>query len=177
MTEATSPGLAELLLKAEIEDVLTVESELLDERRFVEWLELLTDDVQYSMPMVRNVKHDAIEREYTREGHDAMWFDEGKPELTLRVEQLQSGDHWANEPRFRTTHLVANIRLLEHTHDEARVSSRFIVYRARLETDIDITAGKRTDLLRREHGVWKIARRQVLIDQSTFTSGSLTTFY
>ncbi|HLG69538.1 MAG TPA: 3-phenylpropionate/cinnamic acid dioxygenase subunit beta [Chloroflexota bacterium] len=170
------PDLADLLLKAEIEDFLTREAELLDERRFDEWLDLLADDVQYSMPMVRNVKHDALDQEYTRAGRDAMWFDEGKHELALRVEQLQSGDHWAEEPRSRTTHLVAGIRVVERSTEEVTVNSRFLVYRTRLGSEVDLIAGKRTDLLRRQDGSWKIARRHVLIDQSTLTARNLTTF-
>ena len=177
LTEEQPPGLAELLLKADLEDLVDRECELLDERRFGSWLDLLTDDVQYSVPMVRNVRRDAIEQEYTREGQDAMWFDEGKKELALRVEQLQSDDHWAEEPLSRTTHLVANVRLVSHAGDEAVVNSRFVVYRARMEKQIDLIAGKRTDNLRREGGVWKISRRRVLIDQSTLTSGNLSTFF
>jgi len=57
------------------------------------------------------------------------------------------------------------------------VHSRFIVYRARLETDIDLIAGKRTDVIRREAAGWKIARRLILIDQSTLTARNLTTFF
>ncbi|HEX6512357.1 MAG TPA: 3-phenylpropionate/cinnamic acid dioxygenase subunit beta [Chloroflexota bacterium] len=173
----SSAAVAYLRLRAELSDVLTLEAELLDERRFDEWLDLLTDDVQYCMPMARNVSHDSLDQEYTRPGQDAAWFDEGKKELALRVEQIQSGDHWAEEPLSRTTHLVANIRLAEHSDNEAVVHSRFIVYRARLETDVDLIAGKRTDVLRRESGAWKIARRRILVDQSTLTVGSLTIFF
>jgi 3-phenylpropionate/cinnamic acid dioxygenase small subunit len=177
LPEINTAGLDDLLLKAEIEDLLALECELLDERRFSEWLDLLADDVQYSMPMSRNVRHDALDQEYTQEGRDAMWFDEGKKELALRVEQLQSVDHWAEEPRSRTTHLVASIRLVERASEEVAVNSRFIVYRTRMERDVDLMAGKRSDRLRREGGLWKIARRRVLIDQSTLTSGNLTTFF
>ena len=177
MADSIAPSLAELILKAELGDLLALEAELLDERRFDEWLDLLSDDIQYSMPMARNVSHKSIDREYTRAGHDAMWFDEGKKELALRVEQIQSGDHWAEEPLSRTTHLVANIRVADASGDQATVNSRFIVYRARLDKEIDLIAGKRTDVIRREAGLWKIARRRVLIDQSTLTARNLTTFF
>ena len=53
---------ARLLLKAEIEDVLYHEAELLDERRYEEWLELLAADFRYWMPMRRNVKLGELER-------------------------------------------------------------------------------------------------------------------
>jgi 3-phenylpropionate/cinnamic acid dioxygenase small subunit len=138
---------------------------------------LLTDDVQYSMPMVRNVPHTALDREYTAPGRDAAWFDEGKKELSLRVEQILSGDHWAEEPLSRTTHLVANIRVAQQDGDVATVNSRFIVYRTRLETDVDLIAGKRIDVLRRVEGLWKVASRRILVDQSTLTARNLTTFF
>ncbi len=177
MAEVVALGLDELLLRAEIEDFLTREYELLDERRFSDWLELMAEDVVYVAPMARNVKHDVTELEYTRAGQDAMWFDEGKTELELRVEQIQSGDHWAEEPLSRTTHVVAGVRIVHHSGEEAVVKSRFIVYRARLTREVDLIAGKRTDALRRENGGWKIARRSIFIDQSTLTSGNLTTFF
>ena len=170
-------AVAELVLKAELNDLLALEAELLDERRFDEWLNLLTEDVQYCAPMARNVSHAALDQEYTLPGRDVTWFDEGKSELRMRVEQIQSGDHWAEEPLTRTTHLVGNIRVANHAGDAATVQSRFIVYRARLETDVDLIAGKRTDMVRREAEGWKIARRRILIDQSTLTARNLTTFF
>ena len=169
--------LAQLLLRAQIADLLALEYELLDERRFEEWLDLLTDDVQYVMPLARNVARVMAEREYTRPGQDTVWFDEGKPELALRVEQLLSADHWAEEPASRTTHMVANIRVAEHDESSAAVNSRFLVYRTRLDSVVELVAGKRADVLRLEKGAWKIARRQVLIDQSTLTWGNLSTFF
>ncbi|HEX9522922.1 MAG TPA: aromatic-ring-hydroxylating dioxygenase subunit beta, partial [Reyranella sp.] len=45
-----------LLLGQEIADFLYREAELLDERRYREWLDLLADDIRYWMPMRRNVK-------------------------------------------------------------------------------------------------------------------------
>lgn len=173
----SSDALARLLLKSELEDLLALESELLDERRFEDWLDLLTEDVHYCMPLARSVRHDALEQEYTRPGRDTSWFDEGKAELRLRVEQIRSGDHWAEEPLSRTTHLVANVRVAEHVRDEATVHSRFIVYRARFDVDVDLIAGKRTDVLRREASGWKIARRCILIDQGTLTARNLSTFF
>ena len=52
---AESPALARLLLKEEIEELLYREAELLDERRFEDWLDLFTEDARYFMPMRRNV--------------------------------------------------------------------------------------------------------------------------
>src|SRR5262249_7350220 len=84
---ADSPALERLLLKQEVEDFLYREAELLDERRYEEWLDLFTDDARYFMPMRRNVPADELEREFTREGTDENWFDEGKDTLASGVKQ------------------------------------------------------------------------------------------
>src|SRR5262249_60408951 len=81
-------------------------------RRYEDWLTLLTDDVRYWMPMRRNVKFGELEREFTREGQDINWFDEGKDTLTRRVQQILTGVHWAEEPLSRLCHMVSNVQLL-----------------------------------------------------------------
>jgi 3-phenylpropionate/cinnamic acid dioxygenase small subunit len=181
MTECDD-RISRALLKQEIEDFLYREADLLDERRYDEWLGLLTDDVRYWMPMRRNVKVDDLEREFTREGHDISWFDEGKDTLTRRVRQIQTGIHWAEEPVSRISHLISNIQLIEvnpSAADPAEVSvrCRFLVYRNRVETETDILVGKREDLLRRAGGGWQIAHRKILLDQNVLLSKNLTFFF
>jgi 3-phenylpropionate/cinnamic acid dioxygenase small subunit len=170
------------LLKQEIEDFLYREADLLDERHYDEWLALLAEDVRYWMPMRRNVKLDDREREFTREGRDISWFDEGKETLTRRVRQIQTGIHWAEEPVSRISHLISNIRLLEANPSwgepaEVTVRCRFLVYRNRVETETDILVGKREDVLRRIDGEWRIARRKILLDQNVLLSKNLTFFF
>ena len=43
-------------LKADMEDFLYAEADLLDNRQFRDWLNLLADDITYFMPIRRNVK-------------------------------------------------------------------------------------------------------------------------
>lgn len=165
-----------LLLKAEVENFFSTEAELLDERRFDEWLELIHEDVRYWMPIARNVSFDRPEIEYT--GHsEANWFDEGKDILRKRVLQIQGGDHWAEEPRSRTTHMVTNVRVESTNGMDITAKSRFIVYACRLEHDVDLFAGKRIDVLRREGGMLKVLRRTIYLDQSVLLSRNLTTFF
>ncbi len=108
-----SEQLVRLLLKAEIEEFLYHEAELLDERRYEDWLALVAADVRYWMPMRRNVKVGESEREFTRADHDINWFDEGKETLERRVKQIMTGIHWAEEPVSRISHMVSNVQLLE----------------------------------------------------------------
>jgi len=174
--------IARLLLKQEIEEFLYREADLLDERRYEDWLALVAEDVRYWMPMRRNVKVDDIEREFTREGLDISWFDEGKETLTRRVRQIQTGIHWAEEPVSRISHMVSNVRLLEASPTwadpvEVTVRCRFLIYRNRVEMETDILVGKREDLLRRVDGQWQIARRKIVLDQSVLLTKNLTFFF
>jgi 3-phenylpropionate/cinnamic acid dioxygenase small subunit len=177
-----SPDLALLLLKEEVEAFLYQEAELLDERRYEEWLDLFTDDAHYFMPMRRNVPHDEPEREFTRAGMDVNWFDEGKDTLTRRVKQILTGIHWAEEPPSRICHMVSNVQVLSATPAgplpaEVTVKSRFLVYRNRVETETDFLVGKREDLLRRVNGGWKVARRKIVLDQNVLLAKNLTVFF
>ena len=177
-----SNGLAYLLLKQEIEEFLYHEAELLDERRYEDWLTVIADDIRYWMPMRRNVKVGESEREFTRADHDINWFDEGRETLERRVKQIMTGIHWAEEPVSRITHIVSNVQLVEATPSveeaaEAMIKCRFLIYRNRVETETDILVGKREDRLRRTNGGWQIARRKIILDQNVLLTKNLTFFF
>ncbi len=174
--------MARLLLQREIEEFLYQEAELLDARQYEAWLDLFTEDARYWMPMRRNVPHDEPEREFTREGLDVNWFDEGKDTLTRRVKQILTGIHWAEEPRSRICHMVSNVQILRASGDETApsevaVKCRFLVYRNRVETETDLLVGKREDVLRRADGSWRIARRMITLDQNVLLAKNLTFFF
>ena len=178
----TESSIAHLLLKNEIEAFLFEEAEILDDRDFADWLDLLTDDIRYWMPMRRNVKSNEMNREFTREGQDINWFDEGKETLERRVNQILTGVHWAEEPLSRIRHLITNVQLLNATPSasdpsEVSVRCRFLVYRNRVETETDFLIGKREDTLRKVNGDWKIAGRKITLDQSVLLAKNLTFFF
>jgi 3-phenylpropionate/cinnamic acid dioxygenase small subunit len=169
-------AIAQLLLQREVEAFYTREGELLDDRRFAEWLELFAEDARYFMPIARNVAFDHPQDEYTRERSDANWFDEGKEYLIKRVEQIESGDHWAEEPRSRTSHLITNVNVAEIRGAEMTVHCRFIVSQIRQDADHNVFVGKRTDILRRSDTL-QIAHRTIYLDQSVLLAKGLTTFF
>lgn len=175
-------GPVPLALHHEIEQFLLAEADLLDERRFIEWLDLFTDDVRYFMPIVSNVKHGDEAREYSREKEDSAWMDEGKETLAQRVRQIETGIHWAEEPKSRMSHIVTNLRILAaepdgERPDLVRTRCRFIVYRNRQADEVDLLVGKRNDTLRRDGESWKISRREILLDQNVLLAKNLTTFF
>jgi 3-phenylpropionate/cinnamic acid dioxygenase small subunit len=170
--------LDDLILHHEVEQFFNHENELLDSRQFDAWLDLLADDLRYWMPLARNRALGRWDDEWTREGKDLNWFDEGRFEIEQRVKQIATGVHWAEEPVSRTCHMIANLQVTEADEREVRTRCRFIVYRNRTETETDFFVGKRNDLLRRDgDGGFKIAERQIFLDQNVLLAKNLTVFF
>jgi 3-phenylpropionate/cinnamic acid dioxygenase small subunit len=176
-------GIAYFELKQEIEEFLYREADLLDGRKFREWLDLLADDLVYFMPIRRNVKfgeHD--ERENTRQGEGISWFDEDKWTVTKRVEQILTGVHYAEEPLSRVTHMVSNVRLLDvkpsvENPAEVTVGCRFLVFQSRVEYENYTFIGRRTDVLRRNGESWLIARRELILEQNVLLAKNLSILF
>jgi 3-phenylpropionate/cinnamic acid dioxygenase small subunit len=170
-------------LKADMEDFLFAEADLLDERRFREWLNLLAEDITYFMPIRRNVKFGQhAQRENTVQGSGISWFDEDKWTLTKRVDQILTGVHYAEEPLSRVSHMVSNVQIRRVVPSldvprEVEVRCRFLVYQNRIEYETYTFVGKRTDLLRKTPDGWKIARREILLDQNVLQAKNLSTFF
>jgi 3-phenylpropionate/cinnamic acid dioxygenase small subunit len=175
-TLTTNRRIEQALLRIDVEDFLWLEAELLDEHRYEEWLELFTADVKYWMPIRRNVASKEMERESPAET-DIAFFNSNYQMLEKRVRQIRTGVHWADEPLSRVTHMVSNVRILDASNpDEVRVSSRFIFHRNRHQREESTFFGKRIDTLRRVDDAWKIARREIYIDESVMLHKNLTSF-
>jgi 3-phenylpropionate/cinnamic acid dioxygenase small subunit len=169
--------LQRVLLLAEVSEFLYSEADLLDERRYTQWLDLLAEDYQYSVPLRMNVAYgEPHASEETRPGSEICWFDEGKDTVELRVQQLMTGVHWAEEPVSRVSHLVTNIRLDRIELPEVEVSCRFLVYRNRVADETDFLVGRRRDRLRRVRDSWQVVRRELLLDQSVLLAKNLSIF-
>jgi 3-phenylpropionate/cinnamic acid dioxygenase small subunit len=164
-------------LLREVEEFLYLEADLLDERRFKEWFETLHEDLEYSVPLRRNVHSQSTADEFSREGRDILWFDEDKKTLGKRIAQFETGEHWAEEPVSRASHLVTNVRLTSVSESEVEVSCRFLVYRNRVDTEADTLIGRRRDTLVRSGEQWRLRKRVVLLDQSVLMAKNLTVFF
>ncbi len=173
--------LAYLSLMREIEDFFHKEADLLDGREYDQWLDLLTEDIVYWMPMRKNVSFADRGKDVTAED-DVAWFHDDKETLAKRVKQIQTGLHWADEPISRVSHVITNVRLTDPTATlaegaKATTTCRFIVYRNRLESETDFLVGRREDTLTRVHGDLKLSRRKIILDQSVLLAKNLTMFF
>ncbi|HEV7757330.1 MAG TPA: 3-phenylpropionate/cinnamic acid dioxygenase subunit beta, partial [Acidimicrobiales bacterium] len=111
---------------------------------------------------------------------EAAFFDDDKDSLNRRIVRLETGMAWAEDPPSRTRHLFTNIRVVPaDAADEYEAHCNFLLYRSRLEHDVEFFVGARQDLLRRvDRGVgWEIARRKIVLDQSTLNAKNLSMFF
>lgn len=161
----------------EISRFYTFEAELLDDRRFRDWYNLLADDVSYWMPTRSNRTVRELDRENSAPG-ELSNFDDDKTSMGWRVKQLESGMHWAEDPPSRTRHLITNLRVQPTDQDdEYATQTNFLCYRNRLETEVDLWVGQRNDVLRRVGpATYQIARRTILLDQNVVLSKNLSVF-
>ena len=173
----------------QVEQFLYREARLLDDRQLHQWLELLTDDIKYWMPIRSNrypANSKAIsimdgsryeEDDLSKEDELAL-MDETKDSLQRRVDRLDTGMAWAEDPPSRTRHFVSNVEVWPGDREgELKVYSNFIMYRTRAETEQDFYVGRREDVLRRMGGDFKIAYRKVTLDQNVLLAKNVSNFF
>jgi p-cumate 2,3-dioxygenase beta subunit len=141
--------------REQIEDFLYAEAALLDEWRLQEWLELLTEDVTYSVPATDVPDGDAKDTLFLI-ADDAL-------RVRSRVKQLLGKSAWAENPHSRTRRLISNVRIREANGETVRVTANFIVYRMRLD-QVDTYVGRYEYTLVQQEGQLKIRERKAILD-------------
>lgn len=155
----------------EVMAFLVDESDTLDSYRFDEWLQLLTSDVEYRMP----VRVNRMPKDGLGFVHEMEFMSEDLSSLQTRVRRLGTKQAWAEQPVSRTRHLITNVRVHRaEAPDAFDVVSNFMVARARWNRPYDFFTGERHDTLRRDEGPLRLARRIVYFDQTELQSHNLS---
>ena len=155
-------------------DLLYRESDALDARRHHEWLQMLTEDIRYLVPVRVTTAH-TLENSFLP---DMAHFDEDLYSLTKRVERFDTEYAWAEDPPSRTRRFVTNVRGWEsNSPNEFVVRSNLLLFRSRGDTrEPDILSARRTDLVRRVASELKLARREALLDESVIRMQNFAVF-
>ncbi|MGI9004862.1 MAG: 3-phenylpropionate/cinnamic acid dioxygenase subunit beta [Streptosporangiaceae bacterium] len=161
---------------------LVEEAALLDGADYAGWLELLTADIRYLMPVRVTTAHGAGFDTLADMGH----FDEDRYALRKRVERLATEHAWTEDPPSRTRHLVTNVRTFgpdpgdpgDAAGGELRVESALLLFRSRGDTrQADLLSAGRSDRLRPDgEGGYRLARRQITVDESVLRTQNLAVF-
>ena len=106
------------------------------------------------------------------------WFDDSKVTLLARVMRLAGGVAWAEDPPSRTRRIVTNIRVSPGEGEgEYRVRSYFQLYRSRHQGEHETFIGCRRDVQRRTPDGLRIARREIVLDETVLRSPNLSVFF
>ena len=168
--------LQRMQLQYEVEQFLYLEAQLLDERRYDDWLALCASDIHYWMPIRRTTTAREVANEFTAPGAMA-FFDDDLRTLGMRVQRLRVGRAWAEDPPSRTRRLVTNVRVLGVAGDDIRVGLNFQLYRTRLESEEDSWIGRREDVLRRTADGFLLARRHIFLEHTVILAQNMSNLF
>ena len=151
-----------------VERLLFTEAQLLDERNYLEWVDLWSDDLDYivvgpAVPSPTSAVDDRPGREFLDRA-DLPYTVLNRTTMTMRVQRLLSGRALNELPPPPTVRMITNIDVQRHPHDDDRltVRSNFLLYRSG-ELDQVMLAGSRRDTLRRDGQRLMLAHRIVSI--------------
>lgn len=111
--------------RAQVEDFLHLEAELLDDWDLDAWAALYTDDCRYVIPC-----NDSPDGDPAR---DLVLIDDNALRMRMRVDRLNSRKAHREYPHSATSHQVSNVRLRAVDGDELPVVAEFTVWRFRGE--------------------------------------------
>jgi p-cumate 2,3-dioxygenase beta subunit len=147
---------AATVTRAEVEDFLYHEADLLDSWRLDDWLGLLTDDASYYIPP--NDKPDGDHR------FTLFTVADDIVRLRERIIRLKDPNCHAEYPPSRTRRMISNVRITGRNGSTLKVEANFTVHRFRRNEGIRAFVGHYRYELRVEEGRLKIARRDAVID-------------
>jgi 3-phenylpropionate/trans-cinnamate dioxygenase subunit beta len=167
-----------LELHHDIEQFLFHEAALLDDWRFRDWLDLLSEDIHYTMRTTVNAQ--TRDRRRGVQPPTTWIFNDTYFQLERRVARLETGMAWAEEPPSRTRHCVSNLRVSEtDTPGEYEARVNYLLYRSQKERDETLYVGSRLDRVRRADTAagWQLCHRELTLDQAVLSSHNLSVLF
>jgi p-cumate 2,3-dioxygenase beta subunit len=142
--------------RAQVEDFLYHEADLLDRWELMAWVGLFTADGQYLVPSTDAPAGDPSTTL-------SLIYDD-RHRLEERAKRLMSKAAHAEFPHSQTRHLVSNVRIVQADPDGSlHVACNFVVYRSKGETN-DVYPGHSTYELVTIEGALRIRVKRAVID-------------
>lgn len=110
--------------RAEVEEFLFEEADLIDHWRLPDWLKLFTDDAHYYVPST-DVAEDASAE------NNLFYIADDRFRLGERVTRLMKRTAHSEFPRSKLRHLVSNVLIRKIEDEVIEVGSVFVTYRSK----------------------------------------------
>lgn len=156
-----------------VSDFLMDEAALLDARRLEEWLDVLTEDIRYLVPVRLTTAH-TLDTSTSTMAH----LDEDRYSLAKRVQRFGTEHAWAEDPPSRTRRFITNVRCWEDAQDGHVVAtSNLLLFRSRGDVhEHDLLSGVRTDRIWLSEDGPRLRMREVWLDESVLRTQNLAIF-
>jgi p-cumate 2,3-dioxygenase beta subunit len=144
--------------RAEVEDFLYYEAQLLDAWKLEEWRDLFTADGHYIVPSTDN-----------RDGDmhmDLALIDDDAEGLRGRIQRLMSTYAHIENPRSHTRRIVSNVRVWDRVDGDLGARCSVVVYRSRVPGTTSYVADVHY-LLKRDDDSFRIVFKHAMLDHHT----------
>ena len=135
----------------QVEALLYHEAELLDNKSLAAWLELLTEDVLYRMPLKRDQHEEEI--------HNSLFYEDHFL-LKVRIERLNSPRVFSQQPPSYCQHVLQRPQITDVSEDACHTRTPFVYLESQLDEQI-VLAGVAHHELVREDAELKIRRKRI----------------
>ena len=159
---------AATVTRAEVEDFLYHEADLLDSWRLDDWLGLLTDDASYYIPP--NDKPDGDHR------FTLFTVADDIVRLRERIIRLKDPNCHAEFPPSHTRRMISNVRITGADGDLIVVAANFAIYRHRRGEPPREFVGRYRYKLKQTSTGLKIAERRAILDAEELGSMGAVSF-
>ena len=159
MTESTSAqARLSAVTRAEVEDFLFHEADLLDRWALDAWAMLFTDDGEYLIPPTDLPDGDPA--------RDLFLVYDDRHRLGERAKRLGKKSAHAEFPHSRTRHMISNVRV-DRNGDMLHVNCNFVVYRSKNGVNDIYPGHSEYDLVPAVEGGFRIRRKRAVLDVDT----------
>ncbi|MGO4596337.1 aromatic-ring-hydroxylating dioxygenase subunit beta [Terrabacter sp. 2RAF25] len=152
---------------------LAHEARLLDEGRDDEWLDLLDDELLYTVPL-----RQAMLPQTDEVNRSAWRIRDTKAHVVTRVRRGDQGHAYSEVPPSRALRVIGSVEVAHTDVDDViAVHSALLVYRQRgIDVHFDLIPARRSDLLRLTPGGPRLLRREVVLTETTLKTPNLGVF-
>jgi len=143
----------------EVRDLIYREADLLDRRRWDEWLDLYTRDCVYWVPSWANEEDLVDDPELSVN----MIYIKGRPGLEARMLRIGSGQSYASDPLATTSHLVGTIILEKDQGETVEATAKWTALSCDARWGKQLRGGWYEYLMRRTGEGLRIAGKKIVL--------------
>lgn len=146
------------LARADYEDFLFLEAQLLDEWRLDEWLALFVEGATYDVPT-------AGSPDDVSSSEKLFYISDDYFRLRHRVTRLKKQSAHSEWPRSQVSRIVSNVRILGSDSDGVNLRSTFVTHRSKRDV-IDMYCGHHLHKLSLVDGQLRIVAKRSMLDMA-----------